>query len=118
VVASLSTHVLDTSTGRPAAGVAASLHDATGASLADAVTDADGRVAALGGDLDAGPYRLTFAVGDYFSATGTDAFYPRVVVEFRVTGDGGEAWRTERGGRHYHVPLLVSPFGYTTYRGS
>jgi 5-hydroxyisourate hydrolase len=107
-MATLSTHVLDTATGRPAAGVAVVLRDAAGAVLAEAVTDADGRVRPLGGQLAPGDYRLAFGTGDYFARHGTSAFHPRVEVDFTVTA----------AGEHYHVPLLLSPFGYTTYRGS
>ncbi len=78
--------------------------------LADATTDEDGRVADLlqSGSLKAGRYRLTFATGDYYQAQGVETFYPSVSVEFEVTATD----------QHYHVPLLVSPFGYSTYRGS
>lgn len=107
-MATLSTHVLDTATGRPAAGVAVRLQDAAGGTIAEAVTDADGRVRPLGGELDPGDYQLTFVTGEYFTAAGGAAFHPRVTVEFTVTA----------GEPHYHVPLLLSPYGYTTYRGS
>ena len=107
-MATLSTHVLDTTTGRPAAGVAVRLADGSGTTLAEAVTDADGRVRPLGGELAAGDYALTFATGDYFAAGGGSTFHPRVTVEFSVTATD----------QHYHVPLLLSPYGYTTYRGS
>jgi 5-hydroxyisourate hydrolase len=111
-MATLSTHVLDTATGRPAAGIAVTLRDADGTTLAEAVTDADGRVRPLGGDLAPGEYRLTFATGEYVAASGGSAFHPRVSVDFTVTDS------VEPGGDHYHVPLLLSPYGYTTYRGS
>lgn len=101
----LSTHVLDTSLGRPASGVAVSL-SGEGAS-AEAVTDPDGRVADLGGALEPGTYTLRFDSGAYFAQRGTDGFYPEVLVTFTVSGAG-----------HVHVPLLLSPFGYSTYRGS
>jgi 5-hydroxyisourate hydrolase len=97
----LSTHVLDTARGRPAAGVNIELLDAERAVVRAVVTDADGR--ARLGDVQPGEYELVFAVGDYF---GDAAFLDRVPVRFRV--DGGD----------YHVPLLVSPWSYTTYRGS
>lgn len=100
-MATLSTHVLDTSRGRPAAGVAVRLESADGTVLAEGVTDDDGRVGSLGGDLAAVEHRLRFATSAH------SAFYPEVVVTFLV-GDEG----------HYHVPLLLSPFGYSTYRGS
>ena len=103
---SLSTHVLDAALGRPAAGVAVRL-EREGSVVAEAVTDADGRVRALG-ELVAGVHRLTFHTGAYFAASGRDAFYPEVTVAFAVT-DPDE---------HHHVPLLLSPFAYSTYRGS
>ena len=111
-MSSLSTHVLDAALGRPAAGVAVRLEavggDADGV-LARASTDADGRVAGFGdGPLPAGTYRLVFEVADYFAAGGRPAFYPQVVVVFEITDPG----------QHYHVPLLLSPFAYSTYRGS
>ena len=104
---SLSTHVLDATLGRPAAGVGVRLLQA-GTPLAEARTDADGRVAGLGPALAAGTYTLTFATGEYFAATGQQGFYPEVAVTFAVLDPG----------QHHHVPLLLSPFAYSTYRGS
>ena len=111
----ITTHVLDTSRGRPAAGVAVTLEVQSEAGDWRAVgrgrTDADGRLKSLmgeGGILTEGVYRLTFEIGDYFAAQAEETFYPLSVVVFRVR-DAAE---------HYHVPLLVSPFGYSTYRGS
>jgi 5-hydroxyisourate hydrolase len=102
----VTTHVLDAVAGRPAAGIAVALHG-PGGFVADGVTDADGRIRELGPEaLPAGDYRVEFATGAWFAAQGRDAFYPRVVIEFRL-GDG-----------HHHVPLLLSPFAYSTYRGS
>lgn len=107
----LTTHVLDTAQGRPAAGLRLSLHALDGAdrrALVDCTTNLDGRcdVALLDGDaLTAGCYELVFQVGAYFGAA---AFLDEVPVRFRVDDPA----------QHYHVPLLVSPFGYTTYRGS
>ena len=101
-MASLSTHILDTSRGRPAAGVSVALERRDGTTLADASTDDDGRVAALGKDLEPGTYVLRFATGAYL---GGDAFYPEVVVTFAIGAD-----------EHYHVPLLLNPYGYSTYR--
>lgn len=97
---SVSTHVLDAVHGRPAAGVAVSLTSASGAQVGAGVTDADGRVTALAGDLEPGVYRLHFDV--------ETPFYPEVVIAFRITDGGG----------HHHVPLLLSPYAYSTYRGS
>ncbi len=106
-MATLSTHVLDTGRGRPAAGVPVALATTSGELLGEAVTDADGRVSGLGGDLAPGAYRLRFDTAAHWLATGTDGFYPEVVVAFTVEDEP-----------HYHVPLLLSPFGYSTYRGS
>jgi 5-hydroxyisourate hydrolase len=103
----LSTHVLDASRGTPAAGVAVRLATMGGQELAAAVTDADGRVRDLG-VLTAGDYRLAFATGEYFAANGQQGFYPEVIVTFTVTDPG----------QHHHVPLLLSPYAYSTYRGS
>ena len=110
-MSTLSTHVLDTALGRPAAGVAVTLAREDGTTLGAGVTDDDGRVRELlpaGRPLGAGTYRLRFDVGAYFARGGREAFYPEVAVVFRVGA------RDE----HYHVPLLVSPYGYSTYRGS
>ncbi len=113
----ITTHVLDTARGRPAAGVAVSLARRSGdawAELARARTDANGRVANLlpdGVKHPAGTYRLRFDTGAYFASQegggGAPSFYPFVEIVFEI-----------RDAEHYHVPLLVSPFGYTTYRGS
>ena len=99
---SLSTHVLDTTRGRPAAGVAIELRH--GDEAIGATTDADGRARLLE-ETPAGEYELVFAVGDYF---GERAFLDRVPVRFTIADPGA----------HYHVPLLVSPWSYSTYRGS
>lgn len=114
-MSSITTHVLDISRGRPAAGVAVTLEVQTDAgdwrTVGRGRTDADGRLKSLtggGDDLIEGVYRLTFETGDYFAALGVETFYPLSVVVFRVRDAAG----------HYHVPLLVSPFGYSTYRGS
>jgi 5-hydroxyisourate hydrolase len=106
----LSTHVLDTGVGLPARGVRVILESAAGGdSLGEAVTDADGRISGIGPQrLAAGDYRLRFDTGGYFAASGTSAFYPEVVVVFTVADAGA----------HYHVPVLLSPYGYATYRGS
>ena len=103
----VTTHVLDTAAGTPARGVPVTLEGADGV-LASAVTDADGRVGELGPErLPAGTYRLRFDTAAYARTGGAEAFFPEVVVTFAVAGDG-----------HHHVPLLLSPFGYSTYRGS
>jgi 5-hydroxyisourate hydrolase len=114
----ITTHVLDTSIGRPAAGIRVVL-ERGGASnewnyLGDGETDADGRVRALLEDdaaAEPGLYRLVFDSGTYFRSRGTPAFYPSIVVTFEVPAPIEPV-------AHFHVPLLLSPFGYTTYRGS
>ncbi|HEY8338694.1 MAG TPA: hydroxyisourate hydrolase [Egibacteraceae bacterium] len=110
---SLSTHVLDTSRGRPAAGMRVVCErrvDGGWQRLAEHVTDDDGRIADLVGPgaLHGGVHRLLFATGDWAVERGERCFWPEVVVVFEVS-DPGE---------HHHVPLLYSPFGYSTYRGS
>lgn len=111
---SISTHILDTSLGRPAGGVELELAQQNAAGAWDVIateqTNADGRVG--GFQIECGPeggvLRLTFATSAYFERQGIATFYPRVTVEFRVSAADA---------RH-HVPLLISPFGYSTYRGS
>jgi len=104
----VTTHVLDIALGLPAEGVAVVLYGPDG-EIARAVTNPDGRVPDLGPELLAvGDYRLEFDTGLYFEASGRESFYPRVVVDF-ILADADA---------HYHVPLLLSPFGYSTYRGS
>jgi 5-hydroxyisourate hydrolase len=110
----LTTHVLDTALGRPAAGMTLRLIR-DGQVLVEARTNADGRCDApllTGEQLVPGPYRLEFEVGPYFRAAGVTlpqpAFLETVVLDFGVADPS----------THYHVPLLVSPFGYSTYRGS
>jgi len=112
-MSTITTHVLDTSRGRPAAGVPIVLdfRSGTGAwqERGRGMTDADGRLRDLLKDpLEAGVYRLTFDTAAYFEALGAPAFYPVVAVVFEVTSPA----------QHHHVPLLLSPFGYSTYRGS
>lgn len=107
---SLSTHVLDIAEGRPASGIVVRVEAFEGDGwrpLGMGTTDGDGRIADLLGDesLRRGEYRLTFEVGPYL---GPDAFYPEVAILFRV----------EEPSEHHHVPLLLGPYGYTTYRGS
>ncbi|MDR6559503.1 5-hydroxyisourate hydrolase [Arthrobacter pascens] len=110
-VSHVTTHILDTGAGRPAAGVAVVLYASDGGSwtqLASSTTDADGRAKDLGPEeLAPGNYRLNFATGDYYAGSGTATFFPEVDLVFEVTGP-----------EHYHVPLLLSPFAYSTYRGS
>jgi 5-hydroxyisourate hydrolase len=107
----LSTHVLDATSGQPAAGVKILLErraaDGTWTGTESASTDEDGRLR-LPSMIATGVYRITFASGDYFAARGVTTFYPEVTVTFEVTSESG----------HYHVPLLLSPFAYSTYRGS
>jgi 5-hydroxyisourate hydrolase len=107
VSASITTHVLDTARGRPAVGVSIVLSRADGERVGAGSTDADGRLNDLG-SVEPGHYRLTFDTGGYFAADGQDGFYPEVVVSFTVA----------QGEDHYHVPLLLNPYGYSTYRGS
>jgi 5-hydroxyisourate hydrolase len=108
----VTTHVLDSTRGRPASGVPVRLErlDGGGAdAVAKSVTDADGRATDLGPDTaPTGTYRLVFDTGAYFSATGQTGFYPEVTVTF-VLADPT---------RHCHVPVLLSPYAYSTYRGS
>ena len=105
----ITTHVLDTSIGRPAQGIEVRLERA-GKEIARGETNGDGRVADLlaPGSLERGTYRITFATGPYFAKRNIDCFYPEVSIVFTI----------EATGEHYHVPLLLNPFGYSTYRGS
>lgn len=110
----ISTHVLDLSSGKPAAGVyvlLARVADGQRDKLASGVTDSDGRIKNMGRrgvKLGTGVYELTFETGAYFASKGVQSFHPvvTITIELRDTA------------QHYHVPLLLSPFGYTTYRGS
>lgn len=109
----ISTHVLNTAIGRPAVGMAVTLErvDGTGWSqVAGGETNADGRVGPLvdDADLEIGTYRITFGTGGYFASRAEVSFYPEVRIDFEVH-DAAE---------HYHVPLLVSAWGFSTYRGS
>lgn len=109
----ITTHVLDTALGHPAVGVPVMLERATEDGydqVGSGVTDADGRITDLldPAGFTPGIYLLHFDTGEYFESTGRDAFYPEVAVLFRVVETG----------QHHHVPLLLSPFGYSTYRGS
>jgi 5-hydroxyisourate hydrolase len=114
-VSAITTHVLDTSRGRPASGVAVRLAfenaDGSWRQIGKGATDADGRARDLlpdGSALTEGVYRLAFETGPYFAAQEIEAFYREVVIVFTVSDPA----------QHYHVPLLLSPFGYSTYRGS
>ena len=110
----ISTHVLDTATGKPAAGILVALKRAapdkrSWHSVGSSITDAGGRIASIldaSETLQAGVYQLIFHVNDYFDAQAH--FYPEIAVQFVVHDPSA----------HYHVPLLLSPYGYTTYRGS
>ena len=104
---SVSTHVLDSVTGRPAAEVAVALHSADGL-VAEGTTDADGRCRLVEGTTGTGPHRLVFATGAWSAAQGRETFWPEVVLTFAV----------REPAEHHHVPLLLSPFAYSTYRGS
>lgn len=101
-----STHVLDAVLGRPAAGVAVVLTAADGSAVAEESTDADGRVR-FEVELTAGTHLLRFATGAWFAGQGRESFHPEITVAFTITS-----------GEHHHVALLLSPFSYTTYRGS
>jgi 5-hydroxyisourate hydrolase len=111
-MSTLSTHVLDAASGRPAAGVRVALDRRDGDAwvpLGGGVTDDDGRVRDLAPEgLGPGVHRLVFATGEWFAASGRTGFYPEVPVVFEITDSDG----------HYHVPLLLSPFAFSTYRGS
>jgi 5-hydroxyisourate hydrolase len=109
----LSTHVLDTSTGLPAPGILVEHFEAdvnASALIAGGVTDSDGRVNDLlhGALLQIGNHRLVFQTGNYFDQLGVNAFFPIVTIDFTVSDST----------RHHHVPLLLAPFSYSTYRGS
>ena len=110
----ITTHVLDTARGRPAAGVAIRLERAGSGSAWREVgrgeTNGDGRLTTLlaPGSLETGTYRITFDTGAYFARHGVAGFYPTVSIVFDIAAPG----------EHYHVPLLISPYGYSTYRGS
>lgn len=111
----ITTHVLDTARGKPAAGVPITLDvrapDGTWKRLGAGSTDADGRLRSLvpeGAALERAVYRITFDTGHYFRGVGLEGFYPEASVVFEVRA----------AGEHYHIPLLLNPFGYSTYRGS
>jgi 5-hydroxyisourate hydrolase len=103
----VSTHVLDAVLGRPAMGIAVRLF-AANELIAEGVTDADGRCRLVDGATGMGTHRLVFTTGPWFAEQGRETFYPEVVLTFAVLEPG----------EHHHVPLLLSPFAYSTYRGS
>jgi len=113
-MSAITTHILDVSSGFPARGVPVTLERQTSSDweiIGKGVTDADGRLRDLlapDTDLLSGNYRLTFDTETYFTQQQIEGFYPQVMVAFTVRG----------AAQHYHVPLLLSPFGYSTYRGS
>lgn len=104
---SISTHVLDSVTGRPAAGMAVRLLVGEDP-VAEGVTDRDGRCRLTEDATGVGTHRLVFATGPWFAEQGRDTFYPEVVLTFVV----------QEPAEHHHVPLLLAPFAYSTYRGS
>ena len=109
----ITTHILDTSLGRPAEGVKIELFRETGSNstkIGEGKTDSDGRVTDLlkPGSLEAGHYRIKFDTGGYYAARGEETFYPTVNVDFTIKAVD----------EHYHVPLLLNPYGFSTYRGS
>jgi 5-hydroxyisourate hydrolase len=113
-VPGITTHVLDTSSGGPAVGVEVALEvrrEGGWEPMSDGVTGADGRSGDLvpsGVELEVATYRIRFGSGSYFAASGVRSFYPEVDVQFEITEPA----------EHHHVPLLLSPFGYSTYRGT
>ncbi len=110
----LSVHVLNLQTGVPTAGITVELDQKQHESwtrLASGVTDGNGRISALypaDKPVEAGSYRVVFKTGDYYARRGEKTFFPQIPVEFTM----------EKSGEHYHIPLLLSPFGYSTYRGN
>lgn len=134
---SISSHVLDTSIGRPAEGILVTLEAKDGESWnskSEHITDADGRIHSLGG-LAAGIYKITFYTEAYFKDKGIETFYPEISVQARIGSEKMEESSKSKSEsksesepesppesssrrNHYHIPLLLSPFGYSTYRGS
>lgn len=110
----LSVHVLDQGSGQPGAGIQVTLEQRKGTEwlqLASGVTNEQGRIPALypeGKAMAAGDYRIVFRTGEHFARKGQPTFFPRIPVEFTVDAPA----------QHYHIPLLLSPFGYSTYRGN
>lgn len=112
MTSAITTHVLDTALGRPAAGVSVRLEQAGSDGwtvLGEGSTDADGRIREIGpAHVPSGTYRFTFDTGGYFATGGRETFFPEVTITFSVTEPES----------HYHVPILLSPFSVSTYRGS
>ena len=109
--AAITTHVLHLESGKPAANVRVTLHKSNGGyAIASGVTDADGRILNWDDEfeLHAGIYQLQFAVGDWYAQQGQSSFYPEIKILFQVVNVH----------EHYHVPLLLNAYGYSTYRGS
>lgn len=105
----ISTHILDTSLGKPAAYVRVKLYAEQGELLAESQTDRDGRISDFALNvLKTGAYSLEFYTAAYFHSLSIDSFFPKVVIHFSVNDTA----------QHYHIPLLISPFAYSTYRGS
>jgi 5-hydroxyisourate hydrolase len=108
----ITTHILDLGSGRPAATVAVALYKVLGSNeslIAKGTTDEDGRIMNwFDTPIEAGHYRLTFDTGTWFHSRGLDTFFPEVSLDFRVSDQQA----------HYHVPLLLNQWGYSTYRGS
>lgn len=105
----ISTHILDTNLGKPAASITIRLFSEDGTLLAEAWTNADGRVTDFGlTEFKAGSYSLEFVTSPYFECLGLDTFFPKAVIHFYVKNPS----------QHFHIPLLISPFAYSTYRGS
>ena len=113
-MSAITTHVLDTARGRPGSGIEVALQirlNGEWKQIGNGATDANGRcntLTAVDGKIQSGTYRLLFNVGAFFLAQNTETFYTEIPIVFEVT----------RPEAHYHVPLLISPFGYSTYRGS
>jgi 5-hydroxyisourate hydrolase len=109
--AAITTHILNLDAGKPAANVRVTLHRLdTDAPIASAMTDADGRIMQWENnfELQAGAYLLYFAIGDWYAQQGKSSFYPEIQISFQVVNVQ----------EHYHVPLLLNAYGYSTYRGS
>lgn len=105
----ISTHILDTHLGKPATNVRVKLHAQDGQLIAESATNADGRVSDFDlNQVEIGNYSLEFQTADYFQGLGLETFFPKAVIHFSVTDSS----------QHYHIPLLISPFAYSTYRGS